>query len=72
MGTGIDAALGDNPEMRAAMENLRDQLLLVLLRRLGGEVNVPVAEIDRTGQYTMEMQLDSTHGIFTFTVRKKS
>lgn len=72
MGTGIDAALGDNPELRATMENLRDQLLLVLLRRLGGKARIPVSEIDQTGQYIMEMQLDPEGRSLTFTLRKKS
>lgn len=72
MGAGIDAALGDNPELKALLENMRDQLLLVLLHRLGGEARVPVAEIDQTGRYLMEMQLDPEGQSFTFTLRKKS
>ena len=32
------------------MDRFKDQLLIVLLKRLGGEGSIPVAEVDDTGQ----------------------
>jgi len=54
-----------------AMEAMKDQLIIVLVNRLGGTVKVPVNEIDDTGQYLMMLQLDQDDRTFTFSVRKK-
>lgn len=48
MGQGIDAARTENPHHAALMDDLKDQLLIVFLKRLGGQVSIPVAEIDDT------------------------
>lgn len=51
------------------IEAMKDQLLIVLIERLGGSVDIPVAEIDATGDRLLLMQLaDRT---FHFEVRKK-
>lgn len=72
MGTGI--RLGDlDPELQAALEDMRDQLLLVLVRRLGGKARIPVREIDQTGGFLLDMIIEGEGptAAFKFTVRKK-
>lgn len=71
MGSGIEMARAINPELAAAVENMRDQLLLVLIGRLGGKVEVPVREIDGTGGMVMTMDLDPVRRVFTFELRPK-
>jgi hypothetical protein len=65
------ARLAGNPEHAAAMEAMRDQLLIVFLKRLGGKVSIPVAEIDNTGNDTLAFQLDVTKRLFSFEILKK-
>lgn len=69
MGKGIDLARHDNPLHAAMIDNLKDQLLIVFLNRLGGSVDIPVAEIDATGQYTLALSLKGT--TFHFETNKK-
>lgn len=57
MGSGIEAARLVSPEGAAAIDNMKDQLLLVLINRLGGDVTIPVSEIDDTGGLVLSMQL---------------
>jgi hypothetical protein len=40
MGKGIELAKSLDPEIAEAMEDLRDQLLIVFLKRLGGVADV--------------------------------
>lgn len=70
MGRGIDLARIDAPEHAAAIDELKDQLLIVFLRRLGGAVTIPVAEIDDTGGYVMAFNV--VDGVFNFELRRKS
>jgi hypothetical protein len=69
MGTGIEAARSIAPEHAAAMDNMKDQLLLVLVQRLGGKISIPVEEIDGTGRLIMLMKVEGRN--FTFEIRKK-
>lgn len=72
MGKGIDLARGDAPLHAAVLDDLKDQLLIVLLKRLGGDVTIPVAEVDDTGQDLVLFGLDVEARTFKFEVRKKS
>lgn len=70
MGQGIDLAREDNPLHAEVMDNLKDQLLIVFLKRLGGKVIIPVTEIDDTGNDMLALSLkDKT---FTFQIVRKS
>lgn len=69
MGKGIDAARADAPEHAAALDDFKDQLLIALVRRLGGTVSIPVAEVDSTGGVVMLMSVRD--GMFNFEVRMK-
>jgi hypothetical protein len=53
------------------MNLVRQELMLVMLDRLGGEVTIPVAEIDATGRFTMTMDVDQFAGTFTLKLGKK-
>lgn len=66
MGTGTRAA--GTPEARA-IDNMKDQLLIVLIQRLGGKVSVPCAEIDDTGGLICTMGVEGR--TFHFEIGKK-
>ena len=70
MGKGIDAAKLLAPEHAAVMEEMRDQLLIVFLKRLGGSVTIPVAEVDNTGGDTLALSLRD--GKFHFEIQRKA
>jgi len=70
MTSGIDAAT-DDPELRAALHDMKDQLLIVLINRLGGEVDIPAGEVDDTGQFMCSMRIDNGN-TFHFETSKKS
>lgn len=71
MGKGIDAARADAPEHTAVMDDFKDQLLIVFLKRLGGKVSIPVAEVDDTGQDLLAFRIDENM-VFHFELQKKS
>lgn len=57
-----------SPEHHRMIEMMKDQFLIVLINRLGGQVDIPVAEIDATGQFNLAMKLDPEKKIFYFEV----
>ena len=69
MGKGIDLARADSPEHAALLDDLKDQLLMVFLRRLGGDVFIPVEEVDDTSQLLMSMSVKD--GVFHFGLKPK-
>lgn len=68
MGKGIDLAAITNPEVARAVEDMRDQLVIVLLKRLGGSIEVPVAELDDTDRDNLGMFFDQGRKVFTFEI----
>ena len=72
MGKGIDLAreLG-NTEHADVLEHFKEQLLIVMLKRLGGKLEVPLKEMDDTGGDMMALALDPDTKIFHFTIVKK-
>ena len=52
------------------MDEFKDQLLIVFLKRLGGRVSIPVAEVDDTGQDLLAFSIDENR-VFHFETRKK-
>ena len=71
MGKGIDLAAIDNPVHAQAIDDMKDQLLIVLVKKLGGQIMIPATEIDAAGEYNFSMMLDPETRIFTFSVGKK-
>jgi hypothetical protein len=69
MGQGIDLARLDAAEHAAVIDNMKDQLILVLIARLGGKLDIPVAEIDGTGDRVLMMSVVGR--TFHFELRKK-
>ncbi len=70
MGKGMDAARPLAPEHVAAIEEMKEQLLIVFLKRLGGRVTIPVREVDDTGGDLFMFSL--VNGAFHFELRKKA
>ena len=66
-----DAARAAGATIHAeVIDALKEQLLIVFLNRLGGQVSVPVAEVDATGSYTMSFNV--VDGVFHFQIGRKS
>jgi hypothetical protein len=70
MGKGIDAVRMDAPEHAAMLDDFKDQLLIALVKRLGGKVSMPVAEVDDTGSDLLYFAIRDR--AFIFEIRKKS
>ena len=58
-------------ETAEQFNKFKDQLLIVLIKRLGGVIDIPLAEADDTGQDMLFMESDPVKG-FHFEVAKKS
>lgn len=71
MARGVDLARVDAPEHAALIENMKEQLLIVFLKRLGGALDIPVREIDDTGQDLFAFSVDPVTRVFHFEIRKK-
>lgn len=71
MGRGIELAREHAPEHAAVMDEMKEQLLIVFLRRLGRTVDIPVEEIDDTGSEMLAFSIDENR-VFHFELRKKS
>lgn len=75
MGKGIDAVRSTSPEHTAMLDDFKDQLLIVLIKRLAnakGELPIPVAEVDDTGQDMLAFRIDFETRTFHFQIEKKS
>ncbi|KQW22131.1 hypothetical protein ASC80_01670 [Afipia sp. Root123D2] len=70
MGLGIAAAASDAPVHAQLINDLKEQLLIVFLRRLGGKLSLPVAEVDDTGSETLSFNLENGD-TFNFELCKK-
>jgi len=74
MGRGIELARPGAPLHAAVLDDLKDQLILALFKRLGaleGPVTIPAAEIDETGNYTMAFRVDPETRAFDFILQRK-
>lgn len=72
MTSGIDLARAmGNKEHADAIEAMKEQLLIILIERLGGKASVSVAEVD-TGTIgkALEMRLNPNTRMFEFGVRR--
>ena len=71
MGSGINMARVDAPEHAQILDDFRDQLLIVLIKRLGGKITIPISEADNTGGNLLAMSVDIKNKTFNFEVKKK-
>lgn len=72
MGKSFDIARDFAPEHAAVLDDLKDQLLIVLLKRVAdaeGRVRMSVAEVDNSGRYFVAFTI--VDGRFDFLVTKK-
>ena len=53
------------------IEAMKSQLLIVLINRLGGSVDIPVSEVDGTGKFVLSMRMDQATRSFHFDVATK-
>ena len=58
MGKGIDMARAFAPEHAALLDDLKDQLLIIFLRRLGRSASISIAEMDDTSQELFAFRID--------------
>jgi hypothetical protein len=70
MGKGIDMARPHAPLHAAVLDDFKDQLLIVLMKRLGRKVSIPLTEVDDTGGDLLHFAI--VDGVFHFELRKKS
>ena len=70
MGKGIDMAREGSPVHAAVLDDFKDQMLIVFLKRLGGHVSIPVAEVDDIGQDLLSFRIDEDK-VFHFELSKK-
>ena len=75
MGQGIEMARVDNPEHAEVMENFRDQLIIVIMKRLkqkyGDDLVFSLRDVDDTGQDMLAFKIDEQKN-FVFVLEKKS
>jgi len=72
MGKGIDLARSAGSVLHAdVLDDFKDQLLIIFLKRLGGKVSIPVAEVDDTGGDLLAFSIDENK-VFHFETRRKS
>lgn len=70
MGRGLEEARQLAPEHAALIDDAKDQLLIALVRRLGGDVVMPASELDATGGFVLLLEA-TEHGNLHFTARRK-
>ncbi len=70
MAADIDLVKAISPEHAAAIEAMKEQLLIVFLNRLGAKIDIPVAEIDGAGAFNLLMGAD-LEGTFHFATERK-
>ena len=71
MGQGIDLAREDSPGHAQIVEDLKEQLLIVLLKRLKGTQIIHISEMDDTANDLMLMSADAELLTFKFELAKK-
>jgi hypothetical protein len=72
MGKGIDMAREDAPIHASVLDDLKDQILIVLMKRLGGNLTIPVEEVDDTSQDLVMFSVDAESRTLHFEVVSKS
>lgn len=73
MGTGIESARAAGAGLHAdVIDDMKDQLLIVLIKRLAtdGKVSIPVEEVDGTGGDILSFSINDR--VFEFILSKKS
>jgi len=61
-----------NADVARAIDRMRSDLIIVLINRLGGRVEISAEEIDGAGAFVMTMEIDPVIKMFGFQTFKKS
>lgn len=61
-----------SPEHREKVRSMLEQLLIVFVKRAGGSISIPAAEIDNTSQDLLAFKIDPDTREFIFTALKKN
>ncbi len=70
MGQGTNAARAAGAGLHAdVIDDLKDQLLIAFLRRLGSKISIPVKEVDETGRFVCSFNVEGD--AFNFTLTEK-
>jgi len=67
MGRGNDLAFKENPEHARALHDMKDQLIIALVKELGGKIDLPVSKIDNTQGLALSFRI-TPERIFQFIV----
>jgi hypothetical protein len=59
------------PEVDRALANMLPQVMIALIKRMGGKVKLSAKEIDNTGGILLTMELDPKNQHFTFRIERK-
>lgn len=70
-GARLASELFGSREHAALLDDLKDQLLIVFLKRLGGAIDMPVSEVDDTAQDLFAFSVYPQTKRFHFEIRKK-
>jgi hypothetical protein len=68
---GIREASVDAPAHAEAVNTMLPQLLIALVKRNGGKLTIPAAEIDATGNDLLAFRVDPEKLEFHFEIQKK-
>ncbi len=71
MGQGIDLARAGAPIHAAVLDELKEQLLVAMVKKYGPVVKLTVEEVDATGDSVLLMSVNPVTKEFTFEARKK-
>ena len=70
MGKGTDLArMAGNTAHADLVDNLKDQLIIVLVKRLGSSIDLPVSEVDDTGADLLALSINN--GTIHLEIQKK-
>jgi len=58
-------------EMQEAFKKMKSDLLLCFLGRLGGEITLPVEEVDAAGDFYMNIETNPSDKTFKLTLHRK-
>lgn len=66
-------ALGElSPQLQDAAKKLMNDVFITLINRQGGQLEIPIAEIDGAGRYWVSMEVRKEKGTINFKVNQKA
>ena len=59
------------PTFADDVKRMMHQVMICMVKRAGGKIEIPVAEVDDTGDDMMYMEIDEVRRVFIFKTEKK-